>query len=219
MKLISFGGGAGGKKRIRRIRWWKFGADAFNFVFEKIKECVGKGWCIWGLWKWVWRIPMKNCVEGFPECARIDMWFSCKIGQKWKLGFRNEESDRVAPGSEFHAVRGRLPTTSTSLKSATFSLGLEIFGINPWCVGSLDNSFGSVWGMDVENGFEGGGKLICKVGGIGGYVCVERGSEDVTFEIFNTNGIVRTVLNGIARWVVGRMCGKNLNVKDLWSDW
>ena len=31
------------KKRIRKIRWYKFGADAFNFVFEKIKECVGKG--------------------------------------------------------------------------------------------------------------------------------------------------------------------------------
>ena len=31
------------KKRIRRIRWYKFGADAINFVFEKIKECVGKG--------------------------------------------------------------------------------------------------------------------------------------------------------------------------------
>ena len=30
---------------------------------------------------------------------------------------------------------------------------------------SLDNSFESDWGMDVENGFEGGGKLICKVGG------------------------------------------------------
>ena len=40
--------------------------------------------------------------------------------------------------------------------------------------GSLDNSFGPDWGMDVENGFEGGGKLICKVGG---WVCVERGSE------------------------------------------
>ena len=50
--------------------------------------------------------------------------------------------------------------------------------------------------MDVENGFEGGGKLICKVGGIGGWVCVERGSEDVTFEIVNINGIVGTVLDG-----------------------
>ena len=65
--------------------------------------------------------------------------------------------------SEFHAVKGRLPATPTSLKSTTFSFGLENFGINPWCVGSLDNSFGSDWGMDVENGFEGGGKLICKV--------------------------------------------------------
>ena len=50
--------------------------------------------------------------------------------------------------------------------------------------------------MDVENGFEGGGKLICKVGGIGGWVCVERRSEDVTFEIVNINGIVGTVLDG-----------------------
>ena len=50
--------------------------------------------------------------------------------------------------------------------------------------------------MDVENGFEGRGKLICKVGGIRGWVCVERGSEDVTFEIVNINGIVGAVLNG-----------------------
>ena len=50
--------------------------------------------------------------------------------------------------------------------------------------------------MDVENGFEGGGKLICKVGGVGGWVCVERGSEDVTFEIFNINGVVGGVLDG-----------------------
>ena len=98
--------------------------------------------------------------------------------------------------SEFHAVKGRLPATPTSLKSTTFTLGLENFGINPWCVGSLDNSFGFDWGMDVENGFEGGGKLICKVGGIGGWVCVERGSEDVTFEIFNINGVVGAVLDG-----------------------
>ena len=95
--------------------------------------------------------------------------------------------------SEFCAVKGRLPATPTSLKSTTFSLGLENFGINPWCVGSLDNSFRSDWGMDVENGFEGRGKLICKVEG---WVCVERGSEDVTFEIVNINGIVGTVLDG-----------------------
>ena len=31
------------KKRIRRIRWYKFGADAFNFVFEKIKESCWQG--------------------------------------------------------------------------------------------------------------------------------------------------------------------------------
>ena len=34
-------------------------------------------------------------------------------------------------GSEFHAVKWRLPATPTSLKSTTFSLGLENFGINP----------------------------------------------------------------------------------------
>ena len=87
--------------------------------------------------------------------------------------------------SEFHAVKGRLPATLTSLKSTTFSFGLENFEINPWCVGSLDNRFGSDLGINVENGFEGGGKLlICKVGGVGGWVCVERGSEDVTFELY-----------------------------------
>ena len=55
-------------------------------------ECVGKGGCTWGFWKWVWRISMKNiCVEGSPECARIGRWFSYKIRQKkrirlWKWG-------------------------------------------------------------------------------------------------------------------------------------
>ena len=29
----------------------KFGTDAINFIFEKVKECVGKGRGIWGLWK------------------------------------------------------------------------------------------------------------------------------------------------------------------------
>ena len=139
---------------------------------------------------------MKNCVEGFPECARIVGWFGYKIGQKWGFGFGNEGSDWVALSSEFHAVKGRLPATPTSLKSTTFTLGLENFGINPWCVGSLDNSFGFDWGMDVENGFEGGGKLICQVGCIGCWVCVERGSEDVTFEIVNINGFVGAVLYG-----------------------
>ena len=146
---------------------------------------------------------MKNCVEGFPECAGIVRWFSYKIGQKWELGFGNEGSDRIALGSEFHAVKGRLPATPTSLKSTTFSLGLENFGINPWCVGSLDNSFGFDWGMDVENGFESGGKLICKVGGFGSWVCVERGSEDVTFEIVNIIGIVEAVCGCERCLVVG----------------
>ena len=69
----------------------------------------------------------------------------------------------------FMRSRG-LPATPTSLKSTTFplTLGLENFGINPWCVGSsfaaMDNCFGFDWGMDVKNGYEGRGKLICKVG-------------------------------------------------------
>ena len=63
-------------------------------------------------------------------------------------------------------------------------------------MGSLDNSFGFDWGMDVENGFEGGGELICQVGCIGCWICVERGSEDVTFEIVNINGFVGAVLYG-----------------------
>ena len=50
--------------------------------------------------------------------------------------------------------------------------------------------------MDVENGSEGGGKLICEVGCIGSWVGVERGSEDVAFEIVNINGIVGAVLDG-----------------------
>ena len=99
-------------------------------------------------------------------------------------------------GSEFLAVKRRLPATPTSLKSTAFTLGLENFGINPWCVGSLDNSFGFDWGMDVENGFEGRGKLICEVGCIGCWVGIERGSEDVTFKIVNINGFVGAVLYG-----------------------
>ena len=98
--------------------------------------------------------------------------------------------------SEFHAVKGRLPATPTSLKSTAFPLGLENFGVNPWSVGSLDNCFGFNWGMDVKNGSEGGGKLICKVGCIGSWLCVERGSKNVTFEVVNINGIVGAVLDG-----------------------
>ena len=41
------------KKQIRRITWWKFCGDVLNFVFEKVKESVGKGRCIWRLWKCV----------------------------------------------------------------------------------------------------------------------------------------------------------------------
>ena len=54
------------KKQIRGMRWNKFGADSINFIFEKVKECVGKGGWIWGLWKWVWRISMKKC-SGAPD--------------------------------------------------------------------------------------------------------------------------------------------------------
>ena len=50
--------------------------------------------------------------------------------------------------------------------------------------------------MDVKNGSEGGGKLICEVGCIGSWLCVERGSKNVTFEAVNINGIVGAVLDG-----------------------
>ena len=63
------------------------------------------------------------------------------------------------------------------------------------CLGSLDNCFGFDWGMDVENESEGGGKLICEVGCIGSWLCVERGSEDISFEVVNNNGNVRAVLD------------------------
>ena len=36
------------KKRIRGMRWSKFGADEINLIFETVKECVGKGGCIMG---------------------------------------------------------------------------------------------------------------------------------------------------------------------------
>ena len=60
----------------------------------------------------------------------------------------------------------------------------------------MDNCFGFSWGMDVKDGSEGGGKLICEVGCIGSWLCVERGSENVTFEVVNINGIVRAVWDG-----------------------
>ena len=44
--------------------------------------------------------------------------------------------------------------------------------------------------MDVQNGSEGGRNMICEVGCIGSWLCVERESEDVTFEVVNINGIV-----------------------------
>ena len=50
--------------------------------------------------------------------------------------------------------------------------------------------------MDVENGSEGGGKLIYEVVCIRSWLCVEKGSKDVAFEVVNINGIVRAVLDG-----------------------
>ena len=47
--------------------------------------------------------------------------------------------------------------------------------------------------MDLMGG---GKKLICEVGCIGSWLCVERGSENVTFEVVNINGIVGAVLDG-----------------------
>ena len=148
---------------------------------------------------------MKNCVQGFPECTRIGGWFGYQIGQKWGFRFGNEGSDWITLGSEFFAVKGRLPATPTSLKSTAFPLGLENFGVNPWSVGSLDNCFGFNWGMDVENGSEGGGKLICKVGCIGSWLCVERGSKNVTFEVVNINGIV-------VLWGRNILCGARMGM-------
>ena len=52
-------------------------------------------------------------------------------------------------------------------------LAWRISGLIHGVWGLWTTVFGSDWGMDVENGFEGGGKLICKVGGVGGWVCVE----------------------------------------------
>ena len=118
------------KKRIRRTRWQKFGADAFRFVFEEV--CVGKRGCIWRLWKWAWGILMKNCVDGFPRFARIGTWFSYK--RKKGFGFGNEGSDWVAFGSEFREVKGRLPASPTSLKSTTLFLGSAIYRINSWTI-------------------------------------------------------------------------------------
>ena len=69
------------------------------------------------------------------------------------LALEMRDLNRIALSSEFHAFKGRLPATPTLLKSTTFSfdrIGLENFEINPWCVGSLENSFGSDRGRDAE---------------------------------------------------------------------
>ena len=140
---------------------------------------------------------MKNCVQGFLECTRIGGWFGYQIGQKWGFGFGNEGSDWITLGSEFFAVKGRLPATPTSLKSTAFPLGLENFGVNPWSVGSLDNCFGFNLGMDVENGSEGGGKLICKVRCIGSWLCVEiEGKQECHFWSCQHQWYCRAVLDG-----------------------
>ena len=49
-----------------------------------------------GLWKWVWGISMKNCVQGFPECTRIGGWFGYQIGQKWC----DRDEGQVIPGTD-----------------------------------------------------------------------------------------------------------------------
>ena len=65
-------------------------------------------------------ILMKTCVDGFPGVQGLayDSWVS-RVCEDWhmiqlqvwkKFGFRNEVSDWVAFGSEFHAVEGSLPT-------------------------------------------------------------------------------------------------------------
>ena len=154
-----------------QICWW---CDQ-GFYFSREDAWLGR---------WIWRILMKNCVEGSPECAMIGGWFSYKIGQIWGFGFGNEGS---ALGSEFNAVNRQRETSSDAIIAQVdwvLALGLENFEINPWHVGSNDNCFGFYWGMDVENG---SGKLILGVGCIGNWLYVERGSEDVAFEVFNIN--------------------------------
>ena len=104
-----------------------------------------------------------------------------RLDKNEDLALEMRDLTEIALGSEFHAVKGRLPATPTSLKSTAFPFGLENFGINPWSVWSLDNRFGFNWGMDVKNGSEGGGKLICEVGCIGSWLCVERGKRECHF--------------------------------------
>ena len=141
IKLISLGGGAGGKRngsgesdgknlvRMRSILSLKKSRN----VLARDGASGDSGSEFEGF---RWRIVLRV----FQSVRGIVGWFGYKIGQKWGFGFGNEGSDWVALSSEIHAVKGRLPATPTSLKSTTFTLGLENFGINPWCVGSLDNS-------------------------------------------------------------------------------
>ena len=79
--------------------------------------------------------------------------------------------------------------------------------------------------MDVENGFKCGGKLICKVGGIGGWVCVEGkwgchcdrpyyGRSVVT--VLKIEEIFQVISINVKRWEHSLMTWKNLRVLKLW---
>ena len=93
IKLISFGGGAGGERNGSGE------SDGKNLVqIQYVQFCLWKsqGMCWQGMMHLgTLEVSLKDfddvlCVEGFPECARIGGWFSYKIGQKWWFSFGNE---------------------------------------------------------------------------------------------------------------------------------
>ena len=108
------------RKRIRGMRWWKFGVDAISFVLKRSRNVLAREDAPAG--------DSGSEFEGFRWRIVLKVFRVCKDWQmnqlqdwtKWGFGCGNEGSDWVALGSEFHAVKRKLPATPTSLKSTTF---------------------------------------------------------------------------------------------------
>ena len=151
-----------------------------------------------GLWKWVWRISMKNCVEGFQNVRGLADDLVTKLDKNEDLALEMRDLTELYLARNFMRSKGdfqRRQHRSSRLRSR---LAWRISGLIHGVWGLWTTVLVSIadWGMDVENGFEGEVKLICGVGSIGSWLCVEWGSEDIAFEIANINGVERAVLDG-----------------------
>ena len=158
---------------------------------------------------------MKNFFRFFQSVRWLADDLVTRLDTNDDLALKMRNLTELHWARDFFSVKWRLSATPTLLKSSALQLGLENSGIYPWSVGSLDNCFGFNSGMNVVNGSEGGGKLICKVRRIGGRLCVDWGSENVTFGVVNiivgdswvTRGVWVT-REWLVRdsWVVAREC-------------